>query len=270
MERAVRWAILSAVETEEPTLTTFVLLDWKDSGYCKWLQHPRTSNARSRPTLTKNNLNLRRLSDHWQSGQLYAKNPKWNVLLFTVANTKGLETYVSGTALVRGIEVASREIGGTPYSPTVPAAQRPPLVPFSLPVYPSKAYRQAAASVQTREWHTPRGMPARIWDPRPPLRYDPGSIIYTDGSAKETQEHGQRIGSGIFYPNLDVEISADPCGHKETNTITRAELVAILVALQITKDEQNITIATDSKTSMQTIQKQLSPPMMYRFSKHRL
>ena len=55
----------------------------------------------------------------------------------------------------------------------------------------------------------------------------------------------------------------------EVNTITRAELVAILVALQHTRQESFITIATDSMTSMHMIQKHLSQPILHKTSKHR-
>ena len=55
----------------------------------------------------------------------------------------------------------------------------------------------------------------------------------------------------------------------EVNTITRAELVAILVALQHTRQESFITIATDSMTSMLLIQKHLSQPILHKTSKHR-
>ena len=41
MEKAMRWAILSAEEATEPVLTTFVLPWWDDKGssYARWLSH---------------------------------------------------------------------------------------------------------------------------------------------------------------------------------------------------------------------------------------
>ena len=41
MEKAIRWAILSAEEATEPVLTTFVLPWWDDKGssYARWLSH---------------------------------------------------------------------------------------------------------------------------------------------------------------------------------------------------------------------------------------
>ena len=41
MEKAMRWAILSADEATEPVLTTFVLPWWDDKGnsYVRWLSH---------------------------------------------------------------------------------------------------------------------------------------------------------------------------------------------------------------------------------------
>ena len=40
MERALRWAIFSAQETNEPILTTFVLPDWAGTAYLRWMLHP--------------------------------------------------------------------------------------------------------------------------------------------------------------------------------------------------------------------------------------
>ncbi len=41
MEKAMRWAILSAEEVAEPVLTAFVLPWWDDKGssYARWLSH---------------------------------------------------------------------------------------------------------------------------------------------------------------------------------------------------------------------------------------
>ncbi len=41
MEKAMRWAILSAEEATEPVLTTFALPWWHDKGssYARWLSH---------------------------------------------------------------------------------------------------------------------------------------------------------------------------------------------------------------------------------------
>ena len=40
MEKAVRWAILSADQSHVPTLTAFMLPSSDATGYMKWLSHP--------------------------------------------------------------------------------------------------------------------------------------------------------------------------------------------------------------------------------------
>ncbi len=39
MEKAMRWAILSAEEAAETVLTAFVLPWWEGSSYARWLSH---------------------------------------------------------------------------------------------------------------------------------------------------------------------------------------------------------------------------------------
>ena len=67
---------------------------------------------------------------------------------------------------------------------------------------------------------------------------------------------------------VQLKINAD--GKAATNTITRAELVAILVALRCMKDSQSHEmIATDSQASMYMIHKQLYEPHKHAECKHK-
>ena len=64
----------------------------------------------------------------------------------------------------------------------------------------------------------------------------------------------------------------DPHGIGVTNTITRAELSAILAALEeveYTDWNNDITTATDSLCCIQSIHKQLHRPVLHRYHKHR-
>ena len=40
MDKAMKWAILSAVQSAEATLTLLILPEVKGSSYCKWALHP--------------------------------------------------------------------------------------------------------------------------------------------------------------------------------------------------------------------------------------
>jgi ribonuclease HI len=99
-------------------------------------------------------------------------------------------------------------------------------------------------------------------DIRPPsvLKYNPATIWYTDGS-KKSLEGIELVGAGVFNDQHDVRLKIDPSGQASTNTITRAELIAILVTLQqIEYKSFDESIATDSQTSMCMVHKHLYEP----------
>ena len=84
------------------------------------------------------------------------------------------------------------------------------------------------------------------------------SITYTDGSAMQDAISKQLIlGAGIFTPTTDTgysdTITINPGGNSPTLTINRAELAAVLVAVQKGHTE----IATDSASSLFQIRKLL-------------
>jgi ribonuclease HI len=108
-------------------------------------------------------------------------------------------------------------------------------------------------------------------DIRPPsiLKYNPATIWYTDGS-KKSLEGSDLTGAGVFNHQHNVRLKIDPSGYATTSTITRAELVAILVNLQqmeVTKTDE-IT-ATDSQASMYMIHKHLYEPHKHAECKHK-
>ena len=205
MEKAVRWALLSAIESVDPTLTVFVLPKWQDTGYYKWLSHPYVHVIAD---VDKKQFKFK-TPDYWKTGQNYASNPKWNVLFFVVANPIGLTTFVSENKLLSTFGDASKAIGGAKYTPKVPQPNNtPPDEPESYGLYPSKAFRKAETQQQSPNSWTCNNLAydPPCWDNAPPLLHDPDSIIYTDGSAKETKDYGHRIGSGIYCPALDISI----------------------------------------------------------------
>ena len=94
------------------------------------------------------------------------------------------------------------------------------------------------------------------------LKYQPDNIIYTDGSRKEVTDLGLVTGSGIYRRSDTAPLSlrVKPYGTGMLNTINRAELVAILVALRTCRPDQDECIATDSKCSMQKTARHLREP----------
>jgi len=96
------------------------------------------------------------------------------------------------------------------------------------------------------------------------------SITYTDGSAMQDAISKQQIiGAGISTPTTDTgysdTITINPGGSGPTLTINRAELAAVLVAVQ----EGHTEIATDSASSLFQTRKQLLNPMAVLHHLHR-
>ena len=94
------------------------------------------------------------------------------------------------------------------------------------------------------------------------LLYCPQDIIYTDGSKREMHTFGTITGSGVYRqaPAAALQLKVHPIGQGMLNTIDRVELVAILVALQECRPYENECIATDSRCSMQKMNKHLRAP----------
>ena len=112
------------------------------------------------------------------------------------------------------------------------------------------------------------------WDERWNLphtpKYEANLIIYTDGSCRKEGQSGVTTGAGVYRQegSCPIQDQVGTGGPGVTNTITRAELIALLHALNRTRDADE-TIATDSLTSMHLIKGHLTDPQRYTFHKHR-
>ena len=103
------------------------------------------------------------------------------------------------------------------------------------------------------------------------LLHSAQDIIYTDGSKREMHTFGTVTGSGVYRqaPAAALQLKVHPIGQGMLNTINRAELVAILVALQECRPYEDECIATDSRCSMQKINKHLRAPAQTKDDCHR-
>jgi ribonuclease HI len=90
-----------------------------------------------------------------------------------------------------------------------------------------------------------------ILKPRPP----PGMvIIYTDGSSLRNGAAGARAGVGVYFgPGDSKNVSEALSGTRQTNQ--RAELTAILRALDIAPRHRDVTIYTDSRYAIDCVTK---------------
>ena len=106
MEKAMRWALLSAEETTKPVLTTFVL-PWRDekgSSYARWLSH-ETVQAIATIDRSKFRFSAPR---HWADEQEQWCYPRRNVHFLIVANEAGLQHCVEQDKLNKGFACASQ------------------------------------------------------------------------------------------------------------------------------------------------------------------
>ena len=113
------------------------------------------------------------------------------------------------------------------------------------------------------------------------MLYDWRTIIYTDGSALPADVGAQRLGSAVYVPPAGPALapgsasapggavhSFDSAGQGPTNIITRAELMAVLQALQLSPPPS--CVASDSAVALALISKcALAPGPWLREHKHR-
>ena len=124
-----------------------------------------------------------------------------------------------------------------------------------------------------RPWRVhPELVPFAGYSATTPAWPEAPSIVYTDGSATgKNSEDGAacKTGSGVYRAQPLLELCVDPCGLGPTNTITRAELVAIYSSLRHAGPADCV-IATDSQASMFMVRNQLTAPGKNAYSTHNL
>ena len=250
MEKAVRWAIISAKDSGQPSLTAFVLPWWEDSAYFKWMKNSHVHKI----TRVKAKYFKFKKADYSTRGELYAKNPKWDVNIFIVANELGIQTYVNLSKLHGGLRAAAREFGDKgPYH--VIKEMMPGVSQSQEHVHTPKALRKImddnCSQNQPHAWSEALHSPHELNLPSSPfpLKWPAKSMWYTDGSALKADK-SQRIGAGVFNANANIARRVQCCGSGPTNTITRAELCALYQCLKELADDENKIIATDSKVIM--------------------
>ena len=103
MEKALRWAMFSAQETDKPTLTTFVLPDWAGTAYLRWMSHPVVQQMITIKTTQF------RFKDpkHWATCKEFSSHAKLEIKTLVVANTAGLQQFVKQETLQAALAHAS-------------------------------------------------------------------------------------------------------------------------------------------------------------------
>lgn len=105
-DKAVRWAIASAEESQEPVLTALTL-PWEGNtgtAYVKWLLHPMVQEVK---TVKRTNIELRHPLKGVEAKPKRNKT-KWDVKFIIVANDKGLQQFVRRDELKAGFRKAAQ------------------------------------------------------------------------------------------------------------------------------------------------------------------
>ena len=213
----------------------------------------------------------------WNEGKEFGAHPEHDILVFAVANTCGLDTYLDERQLREGLQEMIVQ-NGVAFDFAIPQARHTP----NQYVYPPRGFE--AANMTWPE--TPSLDPAALQDVYLPQSYAQqlprlwpiwprNEIIYTDGSARDTgRPDGYRSGTGVFRFASSrgpvVELCIDPINYHTgvANTIQRAELVGIFKALQVDYSGPNLMICTDSLASMYMIDKHMRCPSLHKECKH--
>ena len=90
MDKAVGWAVNSALASQEPTLTIFILPAWDDhsnTSYMRWCKtHPNTCHLLGK--LSKRYFKFM-TPDHWSGEDNFAGTTKWHINIMAVMNENG-------------------------------------------------------------------------------------------------------------------------------------------------------------------------------------
>ena len=272
MDKAVRWAIASAQILQQPSLTAFIPPAKPSTAYRRWLDHPLLH--------TLLDLSLVQASEAQNTAAPRRRSGLGRTVFF-VAHESAL-ALIDMVNLHKSLAACSLPVSW----------QRSTTIMGCSP----DTLRQACSHHSQQEFHPPKAfhnvaqLPLILPCPwhghfseqqcytsmtrLPPAWPCAETIIYTDGSAvkKDSVDEGDgqrlnHVGSGVFCRALELNLRVDPYGQGGTNTITRAELVAISSSLDHVQHDDCI-IATDSLASMYMIQKQLENPAKTTFSPH--
>ena len=276
MDKAMKWAILSAAQSSEATLTLLILPEDKGSSYCKWALHPRVTLLTQ---VQRQHIRFK-FSNYWETGLTKGRMPETAVNVILVTNEAGLSSAI-GTlqkernmkaSLLRAMESSGDKIDSDIIHSRQHMQQwgartlaKDNAVQEGL--YEPKQFRDKDY-LAGRCWNLQTSWDSGFHVPRQQLQHHAGTMIYTDGSYKKDTH---RAGAGVYScrGETDVRITIRPSKPGPINTINRAELTALLYALRHWQDNIDVTIVTDSQSSMQGKNAQLRDPDDHKYHVHK-
>ena len=126
MDLAVRWALASATETKEPSLTAFMLPQWDMDAYRQYMNSPLVHLLLRVP---EKHFRFKK-PEFWRAdGGDYASHPGWDVDIFIVSNEAGLQ-YVKPDLLISRLREASLAVAGHALTTNLPQKSYSSYTPY--------------------------------------------------------------------------------------------------------------------------------------------
>ena len=203
-------------------------------------------------------------------------NKSWPVSLILISNTQGHSLYEQ-LAETTTIPI----LGQTPARPRPPHNQN-----FKFWGPPSGFQKLTSGTIQTRNTQTMTLPPlpdpnqagismTNMYPAKIPIKWTDPITYYTDGACDKDPDNPEgpnRLGVCFYYSPTDRAYLVRPRGHRETNTILRAELAGIYAALlhasKLAPVPNNITIFSDTQSGVQLISRILFQPRTLSLNKH--
>ena len=296
MYTAARWALMSAVNTDKPTLTLLVLPAWSDNNNTSYLRWARLyeNEVKFLMRIPKEHFKFTKPRAWSGAEDTFAGHPKWDVNFLLVGNKQGYMASVPrGGAdawkrdLLEGVRSTLNAIRSPEDAPITPSdahgwwrldlttahpAQPDAAFPMTrlerlLPTDEERLTGHLALRDAPNPTHTDGASTA--FPAVPPHKYDWTQYAYTDGSSIPDDPDApprKGIGAAVYVPGpTTATLSTDHgnTAHIEMgdlfqphNTINRAELTAIYVAL----NQGHTRIMTDSLGSICQIWRALKTP----------
>jgi len=275
MDKAVRWAIASAEHTSVPTITIIIMPEETSSHYTVFLDHPLVHQM---CTLVSPQV---RTPDFWKQGD---EGPGWkqakcSYTVLAICNQQGTQSLQADPVKwARFHQEWEQATGLRPKQPEQKAQMmnRDDMQPKTPKALSEILQKNEGLIVRCPEIGWSVQLPSDghgTGGPHRPLAMDPMTGVYTDGSCIREKGGEFNLGAAVWRMQDGAAQLwlVNPNGKGPTNTINRAELSALHLALtlpQIAKLDEDMTIYTDSLCSIMLIRKMIYSPSLLTESKH--
>ena len=138
--------------------------------------------------------------DHWQTGTLCKECPKFDMLLFIVANQQGLDSFANPTRLSQVLSQAHLQLQSASAETTAtnPVEQGPILQTWDCELtrglYKPRHFPESISSAHTWGKHSEATDTFKhMINKTHNLKYNPNDMVYTDGSGSAAEGGGDVV-----------------------------------------------------------------------------